>query len=85
LALLSPFSVSSGKASPLGPLRAPGPFRCVRCTYLLRKFSDVVTVRHSGAGSYRRMYILDVSDDMFRLCTYTRTVFEHVFYMQKKR
>ena len=59
-------------------MRAPGPYRGIRCVYLLRLYSDVVTVRHSGAGSYRRVNILVVFDDMFRVYTCTRTVFEQV-------
>ena len=44
----------------------------------LRIQSDLVIVRPFGAGMFRRLCILVTFGDMFRVYTYTRTVFEQV-------
>ena len=61
-----------------GPVRMLLALSSIRCAYWLRIFSGWVTVRRVCAGSCRRMCILVVFDDMFRVYTCTRTVFEQV-------
>ena len=41
--------------------------------------SDGVTVRHSGAGSYRRVFIVVLFRQMFRVYACTGTVFRQAF------
>jgi hypothetical protein len=78
LFLSSAFSSFSRQGFALGPLRAPGPLYCVRCTFYLRVYSAVVTVRPVDAGSYRRVFILVIFREMFRVYTCTGTVFRHI-------
>jgi hypothetical protein len=79
-------------------MRAPGPFFLVndRCAAVgfqvsilgslrtsgLRLYSDLMVVRVIRAGLFRSLCILVAFDDMFRLRTYTRTVFKHVSRLQ---